>query len=124
MTHIDIVDAYVKIRETNNTIPDEVLDFMKDAALTLLPKEISKIDEAKFVGEHLLEIARETRDTILAAIEEKEKFAISFLKYVEDTFIRRDDQYYFKHNQHVHRNIIEVMECFKYFLEQNEKQRT
>lgn len=29
----DIIDAYIRIRKRDNTIPDEVLDFMKDAAL-------------------------------------------------------------------------------------------
>jgi hypothetical protein len=32
----DIIQAWATIREENNTIPDEVLDFMKDAALSLL----------------------------------------------------------------------------------------
>lgn len=33
MTVKDISDAYLKIRKVDNTIPDEVLDFMKDAAI-------------------------------------------------------------------------------------------
>ena len=30
----DIVDAYIRIRQIDNTIPDEVLDFMYKAALS------------------------------------------------------------------------------------------
>ena len=33
MTEKDIVQAYVRIRKIDNTIPDEVLDFMKDSAI-------------------------------------------------------------------------------------------
>lgn len=32
----DILNAYVRIREIDNTIPDDVLDFMKDAAIEKL----------------------------------------------------------------------------------------
>lgn len=32
----DIINAYVKIKTTNNTIPDDVLDFMKDCAIVAL----------------------------------------------------------------------------------------
>ena len=32
----DIINAYCKIRTIDQTIPDEVLDFMKDAALSKL----------------------------------------------------------------------------------------
>lgn len=31
-----IIDAYVRIRTIDNTIPDDVLDFMKDASLAIL----------------------------------------------------------------------------------------
>lgn len=33
MTEKMIIDAYCRIRKIDNTIPDEVLDFMKDAAI-------------------------------------------------------------------------------------------
>jgi hypothetical protein len=33
MTNKDIIDAWAEIRRTNQSIPDEVLDFMKDSAL-------------------------------------------------------------------------------------------
>ena len=36
MTEKDIIDAYVKIRTIDNTIPDDVLDFMKQCALEKL----------------------------------------------------------------------------------------
>lgn len=43
MTRKDIIDAYCEIRKTNTNIPDEVLDFMKDAAI-----EKHKIMEREF----------------------------------------------------------------------------
>lgn len=88
-------------------------------------RQITKIDEAKLIGGYLLDIAKETQETILAATEQQEKFAIGFLKYVEETYTRKEDQYYFKHhNQHVHRNIFEVMDNYKYFLKRHEEQGT
>jgi len=36
MEKTDIINAYLEIRKTNNTIPDEVLDFMKDCAIQKL----------------------------------------------------------------------------------------
>ena len=36
MTKQDIVSAYVRIRTIDQTIPDDVLDFMKDAAIEKL----------------------------------------------------------------------------------------
>ena len=33
MTKKQIIDTWAKIRETNNSIPDDVLDFMKDASI-------------------------------------------------------------------------------------------
>lgn len=38
MKKADIIDAYIKIRKIDNTIPDEVLDFMKDSAVEKLAK--------------------------------------------------------------------------------------
>lgn len=37
----DILNAYIKIRQIDNTIPDDVLDFMKNAA-------IEKIEMSEF----------------------------------------------------------------------------
>lgn len=34
-----IIDAYCRIRTIDNTIPDDVLDFMKDAAIEKLRKQ-------------------------------------------------------------------------------------
>lgn len=34
----DIIDAYCKIRTIDQTIPDDVLDFMKEAAIEKLNK--------------------------------------------------------------------------------------
>jgi hypothetical protein len=36
MKEEDIIAAWVKIRKIDNTIPDEVLDFMKDSAIRKL----------------------------------------------------------------------------------------
>ena len=38
MTEKAIIDAYCKIRTIDQTIPDEVLDFMKDASIEKLIK--------------------------------------------------------------------------------------
>lgn len=38
MTKKDIIDAYCRIRTIDNTISDEVLDFMKDAAIEKLER--------------------------------------------------------------------------------------
>lgn len=178
MTHKDIIDAWALIRKTNHTIPDDVLDFMKNAAIDQLseeedndcfkvtiddgycawqfrfkPKnqdelsigniiahlnehfesptdrgkliESTNMVEAKALCELLKNTAEEVADTMKNAENEKEAFAIGFLKYVEETYTRKEDQYYFKHhNKHVHRNIIEVMENYKYFLKQHEEQGT
>jgi hypothetical protein len=40
MTENDIRNAYCKIRSIDNTIPDEVLDFMKNAAIEKLKTEV------------------------------------------------------------------------------------
>ena len=39
MTEDDIRKAYVRIREIDHTIPDDVLDFMKNTAIDALRKE-------------------------------------------------------------------------------------
>lgn len=38
MKKSDIIDAYCRIRKIDQTIPDEVLDFMKESALERLDK--------------------------------------------------------------------------------------
>lgn len=64
----DIIKAYVRIRSIDNTIPDDVLDFMKDSAIEKLKKtkdmnELSKkriinnIDEFRnFIDDYSNEI--------------------------------------------------------------------
>jgi uncharacterized protein YecT (DUF1311 family) len=62
MTHRDIIDAYCHIRKTDHTIPDEVLNFMYQAALEKLDdipksKEEQKAQEKewkKFLSEFKL----------------------------------------------------------------------
>lgn len=46
----DIYKAYVDIRTTNNTIPDEVLDFMKEAAIEKLNSASNTSDNGKGEG--------------------------------------------------------------------------
>lgn len=41
----DIIKAYVKIRTIDQTIPDDVLDFMKKAAIEVLSRGVSKPDQ-------------------------------------------------------------------------------
>lgn len=55
MTENDIIKAYVRMREIDNTIPDEVLDFMKDASIEKLNKPFNskKYDKKKLIEELL-----------------------------------------------------------------------
>ncbi len=39
MTESDIRRAYVRMREVDHTIPDEVLDFMRDCALAEIKRQ-------------------------------------------------------------------------------------
>lgn len=44
-----VIDAYVRIRKIDHTIPDEILDFMKDAAI----EKLSQLDdEIKLLSKH------------------------------------------------------------------------
>lgn len=44
----EIINAYITIRKENNTIPDEVLDFMKNSAINALnPKDEYNDEEPK-----------------------------------------------------------------------------
>jgi len=42
-----IIEAHVHLRTTNHTIPDEVLDFMKDASLEKAEKEFAMKEKGK-----------------------------------------------------------------------------
>lgn len=44
----DIVDAWALIRKIDQTIPDDVLDFMKDSAIAALVKEENKIPKGEY----------------------------------------------------------------------------
>src|SRR5688500_18020975 len=50
--------------------------------------------------------------------EERDKFALAFLTYVEDTYRKDGDQYYFKNPgiSHVHRNANEVLHNFIHMM--------
>lgn len=51
MKKSDVIDAYCRIRTIDNTIPDDVLDFMKDAAVEKLEKfEKSPINLPKWLS--------------------------------------------------------------------------
>ena len=43
MTEQMIRDAYIRIRTIDQTIPDDVLDFMKDSAIDALNKQMVSI---------------------------------------------------------------------------------
>lgn len=44
MNYKDIMNAYLRIRKIDNTIPDEVLEFMKDAAIEKLQHKLTNIE--------------------------------------------------------------------------------
>ncbi len=49
MKREDIINAYLKIRTIDNTIPDEVLDFMKNSAIEKLEEiEAERIAEENY----------------------------------------------------------------------------
>lgn len=50
MTKKDIIDAYVRIRTIDNTIPDDVLDYMKDAALFRLEMDDADAKAKEFLA--------------------------------------------------------------------------
>lgn len=55
MTKSDIINAYCRIRTIDNTIPDDVLDFMKEAAIEKLNKDNSALSQqSKIVQERLI----------------------------------------------------------------------
>ncbi len=51
----DIIDAYVRIRTIDNTIPDEVLDYMRKASLEKLYN-----DDKESVDKEILEMQNKT----------------------------------------------------------------
>lgn len=62
MTEQDIRQAYVRIREIDNTIPDEVLDFMKDASIEKLNKVLQVQDnELKRLKDGIVDLIPEIR---------------------------------------------------------------
>lgn len=68
ITEQHIIDAYLHLRETNTTLPDEVLDFMKRASL-----------------EKLRELAQDDEDSIDAKKEKMfKKFGVKKVKELSD----------------------------------------
>lgn len=41
----DIINAYVRIRQIDHTIPDDVLDFMKDSAIEKLQDDYKYVED-------------------------------------------------------------------------------
>lgn len=60
MKNKDIIDAYCRIRKIDNTIPDDVLDFMKDAAL----EKLNSINNAIRVMEAMCDNISNTEDKV------------------------------------------------------------
>lgn len=88
MTKKDIIDAYVKIRTIDTTIPDEVLDFMKDAALEALEFGVEKPKPSR------LEIAARTMQGIVTGGESFIKSELAASKALEyaDELIRQESE--------------------------------
>ncbi len=63
----DIIDAYCRIRKIDSTIPDDVLDFMKDSALKSL--EVIKQDgiriESSVPGYDTITIPKPTKSELI-----------------------------------------------------------
>ena len=80
-------------------------------------KIVNKIDEAKVVGAYLLEIANEVQN-IISNEEERDNFAMGFIQYVENTYVKKDNVYYYKNPliSGIHRNLNEVLDNYKHFL--------
>jgi hypothetical protein len=80
---------------------------------------MKNIDEIKQISKILTQTAEEVQEIL--STEERDNFAIGFLKYVQDTYEKEGDLYFFSKPSinHVSRNIDEVLANFKYFLEQN-----
>jgi hypothetical protein len=85
MTEKMIIDAYCRIRTIDNTIPDDVLDFMKDAAIEKLNSDDTLSDE------HIRVVARKKAlkysyanefqyEKYVDAIIEGARFSKNFLK--------------------------------------------
>ena len=73
MTEKMIRDAYVRIRTIDQTIPDDVLDFMKDAS----------IEKLKQVNNNI----------VLADVSGRSELLVSFLKwYVKDEMMRKEKE--------------------------------
>jgi len=58
MVKKNIIDAYVRFREIDNTIPDEVLDFMKNAAI----EKIDTLNKTKMPKKKKFYTDNEVRD--------------------------------------------------------------
>lgn len=58
MTEKDIRDAWTKIKEVDHTIPDNVLDFMKDCAIEKLNRKRLTLEEIDKISHNMSEIYR------------------------------------------------------------------
>lgn len=79
------------------------------------------IEEVKSIRQTLKETAEEIQEIL--STHEQDTFAIGFLKYVEDTYTKLGDQYFFKNPgiSHVHRSIDEVLDNYKCLIKSTNK---
>lgn len=70
MTEKMILDAYARIRTIDQTIPDDVLDFMKDASIEKL-KQVNN-------------------NNVLADVSGRSELLIDFIKFVEESGLMSD----------------------------------
>jgi uncharacterized protein YeeX (DUF496 family) len=80
---------------------------------------MNNLGEVKAMCQSLKETAEEIQEIL--SNEQRNNFAIGFLKYVEDTYNKRNDQYYFKNPliSNIHRDLNEVMKNYVGFLNKN-----
>lgn len=71
-----------------------------------------KIEDIRAICTELKKTAEEMQEIL--SNKERNEFAIAFLQYVEMTYEKKGDQYYFKHPlmSHVHRDVNEVLNNF------------
>lgn len=74
--------------------------------------EVGNIHEIRAACSLLKTTAEEILEIL--STEERNKFAIGFIQYVENTYEKRNGEYYYKDIliNHVHRNINEVLENY------------
>lgn len=90
MTQEQIIEAWAWVRKNNNSIPDDVLDFMKDSAIAALQNksewisvEDMLLESDEFIEGVKLLIEKKPRDkSLLKAAEELNELSTAILKAV------------------------------------------